>query len=138
MKKVLLAGLIGLTMASSVCEASSWKKSGTKDFVKCLLDGDLSVKEVAKIGVDTAVEASATHVAVYGAGALGTEATTGTAIASLSGTAAVSATSYAIGAPVVTALGIAASPAVVGGVIIAGAAGLVAMGINELFFSDDN
>jgi hypothetical protein len=42
-----------------------------------------------------------------------------------------------VGAPVVSALGLAAAPAVVGGVIIGGAAVLVAVGINELFFSED-
>ena len=141
MKKVLLAGLVGLTMASSVCEASSWTKSAAVELAGDLLDGHLSVKKVARAGVDAVATVGATPTAVYGAGALGTEATTGTAIASLNGAAAVSATSYAIGAPVagvLSGMGIVVAPAVVGGVIIVGAAGLVAVGINELFFSDDD
>jgi len=145
MKKVLLASLIGLTLIGTTSQASSLAKvagrSAAGEFGAGLLDGNLDAKDAARVGVHVVTTTGAVPTAVYSAGALGVEATTGTAIASLNGAAAVSATSYAIGAPVASALstvGIVAAPAVVGGVIIVGAATLVAVGINELFFSDND
>jgi len=138
MKKLLLVGLVGLVVVSSTVEASSWTRSAVGELAESLFDGHLTKKDVAKAGVHAITTAGATPTAVYSAGALGVEATTGTAIASLNGAAAVSATSYAVGAPVASVLGIAAAPAVVGGIIIVGVAGLVAVGINEIFFSDNN
>ncbi len=90
------------------------------------------VKAPIKAAADTAITASATSTAVYVAGAAGMTAKTGTAIAALSGAAATNATLAAIGTPVVTTLGIAAAPAVVGGVIVAGAAAGVCYGVHCL------
>jgi hypothetical protein len=91
-------------------------------------------KDVAKAGVHVATGAVAVPAAVATASALGVTASTGTAIAGLSGAAATSATLAAVGAPVCGVLGIAASPAVVGGVVVGGAALLVGYGINCLLF----
>jgi hypothetical protein len=137
MKRIILAILFGITVASTASQASSLAKTAGGELAAGLLDGHLSVNDVARAGVHAATSAGAVPTAVTTASTLGIEATTGTAIASLNGAAAVSATSYAVGAPVVSALGLAAAPAVVGGVIIGGVAVLVAVGINELFFSED-
>jgi len=99
-----------------------------------------SVKKAAKVAVSIAVEAVAVPTAVAGASAMGVTATTGTTIATLSGAAATNATLYAIGAPiasaltpVATALGATvAAPAVVGGIVVGGAAMLIGWGVSSL------
>jgi hypothetical protein len=88
----------------------------------------------AKAATTAAVGAAAVPTAVAIVSASGATATTGTAIAALSGAAATSSTLYVIGAPVAAALGIATSPAWIGGAIVTGAALGVAAGINWLFF----
>ena len=90
------------------------------------------VKAPIKAVADTAITTGATSTAVYLAGAAGMTAKTGTAIAALSGAAATNATLCAIGTPVVTTLGIAAAPAVVGGVIVGAAAAGVCYGVHCL------
>ena len=140
MKKMFITAFIAMTLIGTQAQANSYidmiKNAGT-DLVFRALDGDITAKDIGRTAVHVATTSASTPAVVYGAGALGVNATTGTAIATLNGAAAVSATSYAIGAPVVSVLGIAAAPAVVGGVIIVGAATLVAVGINAIFFSDD-
>lgn len=94
------------------------------------------VKDGVKDGVKNATRATivgaSTPTAVSVAGAVGMTAKTGTAISSLSGIAATKATLYAIGAPVASALGLTTAPAVVGGVIVMGAASAVAWGVGKL------
>jgi hypothetical protein len=91
-------------------------------------------ESVAKAATTAAVGAVAVPTAVAIVSASGATATTGTAIAALSGAAATSSSLYVIGAPVAAALGIATSPAWIGGAIVCGAALGVAAGINWLFF----
>jgi len=143
MKKVFTLVVAGMLVVQTSVMASSSSKilnSLNSELASVMMDGDLSMKDVAKVGVHLATETGAVPATVNGASLLGLEASTGTAISSLNGAAAVSATSYAIGSPVagvLSAVGITVAPAVVGGVIIAGTAVLVASGINELFFSED-
>jgi len=129
--------VISVLGASTASAASYPIKNGTIELVLESLDGDLSARDVAKIGVHYASTVGAVPAAVSGASALGVTAGTGTAISTLSGAAAVSATSAAIGAPVAAAIGtvtgVVLAPAVVGGVIIAG----VAYGVNALFLDED-
>lgn len=94
--------------------------------------GKSAVKTGVKTMANTTIAASATSTAVSLVGAAGMTAKTGTAIATLSGAAATNATLCAIGTPVASALGIAAAPAVVGGVIVAGAAAGVCYGVSCL------
>lgn len=94
--------------------------------------GKSAVKTGVKATLNTTIATSATSTAVSLAGAAGMTAKTGTAIATLSGAAATNATLCAIGTPVASALGIAAAPAVVGGVIVAGAAAGVCYGVSCL------
>jgi hypothetical protein len=92
--------------------------------------------------IEGSTEALAMPVAVSSASTLGVTASTGTAISSLNGAAAVSATSYAVGSAVIegaaiVGLSIPAAPAVVGGVVIT-AAGLAAgkiisWGVKKIF-----
>lgn len=93
-------------------------------------------KKAVKGTIDTAIAGSATSTAVTLAGAAGMTAKTGTAIAALSGAAATKATLCAIGTPVVSALGAVgvtvSAPAVVGGMIVAGAAAGVCYGVHCL------
>ena len=89
-----------------------------------------------KTAVNIAVDAVAVPATVAGAGAVGVTASTGTAVASLSGAAATSATVAAVGAPAaegLAAVGITMlSPFALGVVIIGGTAAGVAYGINKL------
>jgi len=99
-----------------------------------MLNGQHSTA-VRECAVDMAIEMAAVPTAVSIASAAGITATTGTAIASLSGAAATSATLAGIGSGGATALGvvgIAAAPVVVGGVIVVGIAAGVAWGVNSL------
>ena len=93
-------------------------------------------KDNAKKAVKSMIAGSATSTAVTLAGAAGMTAKTGTAIAALSGAAATNATLCAIGTPVVSALsavGVTVSaPAVVGGMIVAGAAAVTCYGVHCL------
>ncbi len=134
---VFVLGVSSLSAASAV---KAPIKNAVIDLVADSLDGDLSAKDVAKAAVHYGAGVAATPAAVAGASALGATASTGTAISTLSGAAAVSATSAAIGAPVsaaLSAVGIAVAPAVVGGVIILGTATAIAYGFNALFLDDD-
>jgi hypothetical protein len=141
MRKMFIALMMVISMIVTVGEASPYVKSAARELGMHAVDGQITVNDIARAGVTVAVEASSVSATVYGASILGVNATTGTAIASLNGAAAVSATSCVIGAPAAGALtavtGIVVAPAVVGGVIILGAGALVAFGINELFFSED-
>lgn len=143
--KMVVIGLL-MVMSSMSLHAKVGGNLGDKalragsELAAGLMDGKLDTKDIARAGVHMAADMGAVPVAVYGAGALGVEATTGTAIATLNGAAAVSATSYAIGAPVATAIGtltgIVIAPSVVGGAIIVGTASLLAVGVNTIFFDD--
>ena len=146
MKSVFRSVVFGFAVVSvlgaSTALASSFPvKNVAVEMASELLDGDLSMRDVAKVGVHVAAGAGAVPATVASASALGATAGTGTAISSLSGAAAVSATSAMIGAPVATAItsvtGVVLAPAVVGGVIIMGVASGVAYGFNSLFFDKD-
>lgn len=145
MKSVFRSVVFGFAVvsvlgASSACANSSHVKNAALDLVLDSLDGELSVRDVAKAAVHYGAAVGAVPATVEGVSALGMTAGTGTAISALSGAAAVSATSAAIGTPVVAALGavgIVAAPAVVGGVIIVGVASGVAYGFNALFLDED-
>jgi hypothetical protein len=134
-------GFAVVSVLGASSASASPKVAGTLELASNSLDGELSVRDLAKAGVVFGAEASALPAAVAGASALGVTAGTGTAISTLSGAAAVSATSAAIGAPVAavigTVAGVALAPAVVGGAIIAGTAGVVAWGFNALFLDED-
>ncbi|MCF6207681.1 MAG: hypothetical protein L3J47_12470 [Sulfurovum sp.] len=143
-QKVAVVSAIAFTLiVDSAYAETSMKfglKSGISEFLMEALDGEVSKEDMAKAGVHIVAATGAMPATVTAASALGVEATTGTAIASLSGAAAVSATSYAVGAPVagvLSTMGIVVAPAVVGGVVIASAATLVALGVNALFFSEE-
>ena len=98
---------------------------------------DLSAKELAKVAVTAVAESVSVPAAVAGASAMGVTASTGTAIATLSGAAATNATLYAIGAPVASALGVTfAAPVVVGGAIVGGIALAVSWGVSSLLDED--
>jgi hypothetical protein len=89
-----------------------------------------TVEQCAESAAKVAIDVAAVPTAVGIVSASGATATTGTAIATLSGAAATSSSLYVIGAPVVAALGIAASPVFVGGLIVGG----VATGVGWLLF----
>lgn len=110
------------------------KAENINDSARGMRDGlvKTAAKETIKHAADTAIVGSATSTAVTVAGYAGVTAKTGTAIATLSGAAATNATLCAIGTPVVTTLGIAAAPAVVGGVIVGAAAAGVCYGVHCL------
>lgn len=135
-----VVSLLGVTTASAASKPVV--RNAAINFVSTALEGDISVRDVAKVGVHIAAEAAAVPVAISGASTLGVAAGTGTAISSLSGAAAVSATSAAIGAPVATAIGaatgIVVAPAVVGLVVISGVAGGLAYGFNVLFLDEED
>lgn len=98
-------------------------------------EGDISTaaKESVKSGARSCIAASAMPAAVKTAGALGMTAKTGTAISALSGAAAVNATCCAVGMKAAALTGMAvASPAIVGGAIIAGGAAAVGYGVSRL------
>jgi len=145
MKSVFRSVVFGFTVvavlgASSACAKSSHVKNVAIDLVSDSLDGDLSMRDIAKAGVHYGAAAGAVPAAVAGASALGVTAGTGTAISTLSGAAAVSATSAAIGGSAAAALGavgIVAAPAVVGSAIIVGVASGLAYGFNALFLDED-
>ena len=99
-----------------------------------------SLTLVRETAVEVAVEAASVPAAVGIASAVGTTASTGTAIASLGGAAATSATLAAIGSSAVgtavggaaAVVGIVAAPAVIGGAIVVGMAAGVAYGVNTV------
>lgn len=94
------------------------------------VNGDMNTiaKQTAKSGAGYYVATSAPAIAVKIAGWLGVKASTGTAISALSGAAATKATFAAIG----TATGLAlASPAVIGGAVVAACAAGVGAGIKS-------
>ena len=98
---------------------------------------DLSAKELARVAVTVVAETVSVPAAVAGASAMGVTASTGTAIATLSGAAATNATLYAIGAPVASALGVTfAAPVVVGGAVVGGIALAVSWGVSSLLDED--
>ena len=91
----------------------------------------------AKTTINIVVEGAAIPAAVATASSLGVTASTGTAIGSLSGAAATSATLSVIGGPASIALGtvgIVVSPVVIGGVIVVGIGAVIAAGINKILF----
>jgi hypothetical protein len=99
-----------------------------------------SLTMAREAAVEVAAEAVSVPAAVGIASVTGTTASTGTAIASLSGAAATSATLAAIGSSTVgtalgaaaTVVGITAAPAVIGGAIVVGIATGVACGVNAV------
>ena len=127
--------------ATSVCADStlSTAKNVIGKFVKIsnYVPDNISPKSVVKVAVTVGTEASAIPAAVAGASAIGVTASTGTAIATLSGAAATNATLYAIGAPVASALGVTfAAPVVVGGAVVGGIALAVSWGVSSLLDED--
>jgi hypothetical protein len=136
----VIFGFAVVSLLEVSANASAVKVNGISLGIDAL-DGDISTKDIAKAGVSVATEVIAMPTAVAGASTLGVVSSTGTTISSLSGAAAVSATSAAIGTPVASALtavtGLALAPAVVGGAIIVVGGGLVAWGINSIFFDEE-
>lgn len=86
-----------------------------------------------------AIDAASLPTAVLLTSASGTQATTGTAIITLNGAAATSATLAAIGTPVsafvFTTTGVIFAPIVVGGVVVSAAGAVVGAGVNEMIES---
>ncbi len=137
--------IITLTLASALFttpasawdtkEVSKYAKHSAAPLARFAVDG-VTLDTAREVAVSMAVKAASIPATVGGASSLGMTASTGTAIASLSGAAAVSATLAAVGTPVIavvsTVVTITAAPAVVGGAVVAGAAFGVAWGINSL------
>lgn len=147
MKKIILTVLVGMTLVSSSVEASSSFMKSVSKYINIvgqgisntmsLLDSDNIPDEVIKIGAEIVAGHSAIPLSVYGASSLGVTASTGTAIATLSGVAATNATLYAIGSGAASVIagvtGVAIAPAVVGGAIVTGIATSVIHFILNLF-----
>ena len=138
---VLVGFLVGSLLFVPVASARTPLKTAPVELAEEVIeDGGITAKGLVKVGVEFVVRSAAMPVAVSTASAAGVTAGTGTAISTLSGAAAVSATSAAVGAPVASALsaiGITvAAPAVIGGVIIAGAGIAAGLAINAIFFDD--
>jgi len=96
------------------------------------------VKTAAKVATKQVVKKASIPVAVQTASLLGVEAGTGTAISSLSGAAATSATAAAVGGTVIEGaaaigIGVTAAPAVVGAAVIGGIGIGVACLIDSIF-----
>jgi hypothetical protein len=92
-------------------------------------------KVVGEYAVEALAVSKAVPVAVHVASATGMTASTGTAISALSGAAATSATLAAVGGPGSAALaiiGVTAAPAVVGSVLVTGAAVGIVKGVKWL------
>lgn len=137
MKLVVWICILGVVSIEANQNHHIGLKSAGWELAANAVEGHLEVKDVAKAGVHYVAVARAVPVAIEAASVAGVNAGTGVAIAELSGAAAISATSAAIGAPAAAALGtvgIVVAPAVVGGVLISGAATAIAVGINYLFF----
>ena len=111
------------------------KLEGTDATVKSIT-GENMVTIARETAVNIAVDSVAVPATVAGASAVGVTASTGTAVASLSGAAATSAAVAAVGAPVaegLAAVGIVAfAPFELGLIVIGGAGAGVAYGINKL------
>lgn len=136
---LLISALSYSTTAFSGCESESFplrRPGHSIPFVIC--DENATVEETAKTAAKGAIiaasEAAAVPVAIKAVSVAGVTASTGTPIAALSGAAATKATLAAVGGPVVAALGITATPLVVGGVIVVGIGTAVGVGINWLLF----
>ena len=138
MIKIILITLVFFTGAveAKVTNFASIKKIVKNSKIGVLLSdsfeeaGEVVVGEALAV---TVVTPALTSVAISSAGALGATASTGTAIASLSGAAATSATLAYIGAGVAGAVGVTvASPAIVGGLIVAGVSSAIVGGIRWL------
>ena len=153
------AGVISDGVSKVVSSASGYQdavSNGTiTKFIKgslseaakeCILNSDNrcvdTIKEKAReIAVTATVEAVSVPATVATASALGATASTGTAISALSGAAATSATMATIGSSALgtavsgaaAAVGIVASPAIVGAAIVTGVGVLVSWGINSMF-----
>lgn len=101
-----------------------------------LASGEKFTTIVRQTAVNLAVDTVAVPATVAGAGAVGVTASTGTAVASLSGAAATSATVAAVGAPVAEGLAtvgiVAFAPFEVGLTVIGLVAAGGAWGINKL------
>ena len=112
------------------------KPNNIKSIMKeATIDGlEAAGKEAVAI---TIVTPALTTGAVAGAGYIGATASTGTAIASLGGAAATSATLGAIGTTVLGAVGVTvASPAVAGVAIVGGVASAIVWGVSSLWEDD--
>lgn len=139
MKTKIISIVLASALLTSSVQASD---SGISDSLK-ISTGRLlcdyehnTVGCIRELAVDIAVELAAIPTVVSIASAAGTTASTGTAVATLSGAAATSATLASIGGaatPALAAVGIVAAPAVVGGAIVLAIGGGVAWGINALF-----
>ena len=134
--------LITLVFFTGAVEANGNNFSNIKKIVKDSRIGVLMSDSFEKAGEVVAGEALAvtvvtpalTSVAISSAGALGATASTGTAIASLSGAAATSATLAYIGAGVAGAVGVTvASPAILGAVIVGTVSSAIVGGVVWLF-----
>jgi len=125
-----------LTKAVNVKNAKKISKESTLGVVNSQTLEEAGMV-VAKETVAVMVTPALTSVAVSTAGAMGATASTGTAIASLSGAAATSATLAYIGTGVAGAVGVTvASPAILGGVIVAGVSSAVVFASSALL--EDN
>ena len=145
MKSIILKSLVVVLLVQT--SVSAWgfesSKSGsvahaTKSFQ--YIPTELNTKGVRETAVGLVADSSAIPIAVQVASYIGTTASTGTSIATLSGAAATSATLASVGSTVVgtalsgaaAALGVVVSPAVIGGTIVTGVAVGVAYGVNNL------
>jgi hypothetical protein len=139
-KTILITSL--LLIGATHAEARNMSK--LKEIAKDSVSGVVTSENLADAGkviagevvAVTVVTPAVTTVAVSTAGALGATASTGTAIASLSGAAATSATLATIGSGVAGVVGVTvASPAIVGGLIVAGVSSAIVAGV--MWLGDD-
>ena len=143
MKRTIMMATLVLSMGTVSAEAGTIlkiKKNAPKILKGSLRDvvsadtledaGKAVAKETLAV---TVVAPALTSAAISTAGAMGATASTGTAIASLSGAAATSATLAYIGTGVAGAVGMTvASPAIVGGMIVAGVSSAVVFSVDWL------
>jgi len=152
--KIIYAAItICLISGTSMAEAAniSWPqvaKSTGMSVAGDALDGTLlkdddTSTQIAKItghaAIHIATETASVPVAVSIASVSGMTASTGTAISTLSGAAATSATLAGVGTTVLEVVGLAgsvaiAAPAAIGGAIVLGAGALVAYAVDTVLF----